>query len=139
MATFGPVTPVLRIFDEQKAREFYVGFLGGSVEFVHRFGENFPIYMGVWLSGCALHLTEHHSDACPGALVRIKTDDIAAFAAVLRAREYKFARPEAPERMPWGALELTLTDPFGNRLVFTQDVAADERPPAMPGVTFPSS
>ena len=26
--TLGPITPILRIFDEAKAREFYVGFLG---------------------------------------------------------------------------------------------------------------
>ena len=137
MANFGPVTPVLRIFDEKKAREFYVEFLGGTVEFEHRFGANFPLYMGVWLSGCALHLSEHHGDACPGAHVRIKTDEIVAFAAALKEKNFKFAKPGAPQRQPWGSLELTLTDPFGNQLTFTQDVSAGEHPPAMQGVTFP--
>lgn len=31
--------PILRIFDEAKAKEFYVAFLGFSVDWEHRFGE----------------------------------------------------------------------------------------------------
>jgi catechol 2,3-dioxygenase-like lactoylglutathione lyase family enzyme len=45
MPTLGTVTPILRIFDIDKAREFYVGFLGFEVQWEHRFGENFPLYM----------------------------------------------------------------------------------------------
>jgi hypothetical protein len=35
--TFDKAIPILRIFDETKAREFYLDFLGFSVEFEHRF------------------------------------------------------------------------------------------------------
>ena len=76
MIEFGAITPVLRIFDEAKAREFYVDFLGFSVGFEHRFSDNSPLYMGVIRAGCALHLSEHHGDACPGAQVRIKINDV---------------------------------------------------------------
>lgn len=119
-ATFGPVTPILRIFDEQKAREFYVGFLGFTVEFEHRFGESFPLYLGLSLSNCRLHLTEHHGDACPGASVRIETSDINAFADLLARQEYRYAKPGRPEQVPWGSRELSVMDPFGNRLTFFQ-------------------
>ena len=34
---FGKTTPILRIFDEAKAREFYVDFLGFKVDWEHRF------------------------------------------------------------------------------------------------------
>lgn len=44
--TFDKSTPVLRIFDETKARELYVDFLGFSVEFDHRFEANLPLYSG---------------------------------------------------------------------------------------------
>jgi len=37
--------PIFRIFDEEKARDFYLGFLGMTVDFEHRFEENTPIYM----------------------------------------------------------------------------------------------
>ena len=59
MAKLGSVTPILRIFDEQKAREFYIGFLGFMVDFEHRYEPGFPLYMGVSQSGCTLHLSEH--------------------------------------------------------------------------------
>ena len=34
---FDKAIPILRMFDETKAREFYLDFLGFSVEFEHRF------------------------------------------------------------------------------------------------------
>jgi catechol 2,3-dioxygenase-like lactoylglutathione lyase family enzyme len=41
----GKVTPILRIFDEAKALEFYVDFLGFKVDWQHRFEANFPLYL----------------------------------------------------------------------------------------------
>lgn len=111
--------PILRIFDEAKAREFYVDWLGFTVDWEHRFGDDFPLYMQVSHDGCVLHLSEHHGDATPGSHIRIESDDIDAFAADLKQRPYKFARPGAPEKMPWGTREITLADPFGNRLTFS--------------------
>ncbi len=118
MVSLGPATPILRIFDEAKAREFYLDFLGFSVSFEHRFDEGYPLYMGVTHSGCALHLSEHHGDACPGAQVRIGIDDVNAYCRSLADKQYKFARPGEGTRTPWGTVEATLTDPFGNRLTF---------------------
>lgn len=40
-------TPILRIFDIEKAREFYIGYLGFTVEREHRFDETSPLYMCV--------------------------------------------------------------------------------------------
>src|SRR5690349_4182951 len=58
--TFGKTTPILRSFDEAKAREFYVGFLGFKVDWEHRFEPDTPLYMQVSRDGCVLHLSEHH-------------------------------------------------------------------------------
>lgn len=42
------VIPILRIFDEAKAREFYIDWLGFSVDWEHRFNSNTPlIYAGI--------------------------------------------------------------------------------------------
>ncbi len=117
------VTPVLRMFDEAKAREFYVDFLGFEVVFEHRFGENFPLYLGIRRDDVVLHLSEHHGDCSPGAMVRIAVTDVKQLSAVLAAKSYRYAKPGEPQEMPWGSLELMLTDPFGNRLVFHQPQA----------------
>lgn len=114
---FGPVIPILRIFDEDKAREFYSGFLGFEFDWEHRFEPGLPLYAQVSLGACVLHLSGHHGDACPGAAVRIATDELDALHRRLSAAAYAHARPGI-EAMPWGTRELSVTDPFGNRLVF---------------------
>jgi uncharacterized glyoxalase superfamily protein PhnB len=120
--TLGKTTPLLRIFDEARAREFYLGFLGFSVVFEHRFEPGMPLYMGIVRDDCGLHLTEHHGDVCPGAGMRIAVSDIDALHAELSAKAYKHARPSINE-MPWGTRDMTLTDPFGNRLTFTTAIS----------------
>jgi catechol 2,3-dioxygenase-like lactoylglutathione lyase family enzyme len=108
--------PIVRIFDEAKAREFYVGFLGFSVDWEHRFAADAPLYMQVSRGDCVLHLSEHYGDASPGAGIRIDTTELDAFHAELTAKRYKYARPGINEQ-PWGR-EVAVKDPFGNRLIF---------------------
>lgn len=115
--SFYNTTPILRIFDEVKPREFYVSFLGFTVDWEHRFDSNFPLYLQVSKDSCILHLSEHHGDCCPGAAIRIQTDVLEDFHQQLLASDYTFAKPGI-ETTPWGTLEVTVKDPFGNRLVF---------------------
>jgi len=79
--------------------------------------------MQVSRDGCVLHLSEHYGDCCPGAAVRIETDGLDEFHAELTSKGYKFARPGINE-MPWGAREVSVKDPFGNRLTFSTPVSA---------------
>jgi catechol 2,3-dioxygenase-like lactoylglutathione lyase family enzyme len=116
--SFGATTPILRSFDEAKAREFYVGFLGFSVDWEHRFAPDLPLYMQVSRDGCVLHLSEHHGDCSPGAALRIATDDLDVFHAELTQKQYRYARPGI-EDTPWGSRDMSVRDPFGNRLTFT--------------------
>jgi hypothetical protein len=110
-------TPILRIFDETKAREFYLGFLGFAVDWEHRFGDDFPLYLQISRDRCVLHLSEHHGDATPGAAVRIETDDVERLCGDLNAKGYRYAKPGV-EATPWQTTEMRLTDPFCNRLSF---------------------
>ena len=119
--TFGKTTPILRIFDEAKAREFYVEFLGFKIDWEHRFEEGLPLYMQISKDACVLHLSEHHGDCCPGAAMRIETSELEAFQQALIAKQYKNARPEI-EQMPWGSQDMSIADPFGNRLTFTNAI-----------------
>jgi catechol 2,3-dioxygenase-like lactoylglutathione lyase family enzyme len=77
--TFGRTTPIVRIFDEDKARAFYVDFLGFKVDWEHRFEPGTPIYMQISKDDCVLHLSEHHGDSIPGAGMRIQTNELEEF------------------------------------------------------------
>ena len=114
-----PIT-LLRIFDEAKAREFYIDYLGFKVDWEHRFESGLPLYMQITSGGCVLHLTEHHGDCSPGTAIRIATSDLSALHQQLLDKQYGYARP-AIRDMPWGR-DMSIADPFGNRLTFT-DIA----------------
>lgn len=113
--------PILRIFSEEKAREFYIDFLGFKVEFEHRFGEGFPIYMGISRDGLMLHLSEHHGDASPGSTVFLKMQGIDEYCAQLNAKAYRYAKPDV-QSMDWGTKEMYVSDPFGNKIRFAEYV-----------------
>jgi uncharacterized glyoxalase superfamily protein PhnB len=115
--------PILRIFSVDKAKEFYLGFLGFTLDWQHRFGENFPLYAQVSRASVILHLSEHHGDACPGAAVLIHMRGIDDYHRELTARDYRYAKPGI-EDTPWNARVLRVTDPFGNKLTFNETNAS---------------
>ena len=121
--SFGRTTPILRIFDEAKAREFYVNFLGFKIDWEHRFEPGLPLYMQVSRDGCVLHLSEHYGDASPGAAMRIDSTELDRFHAELAAKHYRYARPGI-EQTPWGTKDMSVKDPFGNRLTFTSRISS---------------
>jgi uncharacterized glyoxalase superfamily protein PhnB len=115
--TLGPTTPILRIFDEAKALEFYVDYLGFMIDWRHRFAADFPLYMQASRGDCVLHLSEHHGDATPGSATRIRTGSVDALCTELANRSYRLAKPSV-ETAAWGERFFSLVDPFGNRLTF---------------------
>ena len=121
MPKLGTVTPILRMFDIAKAREFYLDFLGFEVRFEHRFDDNAPLYMGIARDGCELHLSEHHGDGSPGAHIRVEVADVAGLHRELMAKKYRYAGPGL-EETPWRTREVTVSDPFGNRLTFSENM-----------------
>ena len=124
-----PVIPVLRSFDQGKVEDFYVNFLGFAQDWSHQFEPGLPLYQQISLlnpapgldSRCVLHLSEHHGDGSPGANIRIAWPGLAQFHRGLLAKQYRHARPGL-EQTPWGMSELRLSDPFGNRLVFYEEL-----------------
>jgi len=109
--------PILRSFDETKAREFYVGFLEFQIDFEHRFEPGAPLFMQISRGACVINLSEHFGDACPGSTLRIRTD-VDALVARLSAKAYKYSRPGPPVLTSWGTKEETIRDPFANKLTF---------------------
>jgi catechol 2,3-dioxygenase-like lactoylglutathione lyase family enzyme len=113
-----PAIPIMRTFSEEKAREFYVGWLGFRVDWEHRFGEGMPLYMQISRSDALLHLSEHHGDATPGSTCFVRVAGIEEYHRELHAKKYANMRPGI-EKADWG-LEMTVIDPFGNRIRFCE-------------------
>ncbi|MBX2869112.1 MAG: VOC family protein [Acidiferrobacterales bacterium] len=120
--SFRKTTPILRIFNESKAKEFYLEFLGFKIDWKHRFGEGLPLYMQISKDDCVIHLSEHHGDCCPGASVRIETNELEKYQEDLSEKHYEYSRPGI-EEMPWGSKDMSISDPFGNKLTFTNAIS----------------
>jgi hypothetical protein len=110
--------PILRIFDIPKAHEFYLGFLGMTVDWEHRFAPHMPLYTQVSRGDLILHLSEHSGDASPGATSVVYIKNIVALHKELMGKNYRFNRPGL-EKADWGH-EVEVIDPFGNRLRFIE-------------------
>lgn len=109
--------PILRSFDETKAREFYLDFLGFAVDWEHRFKPDLPLYMQVSRNGLLLHLSEHHGDATPGAHVRVEVRGVRELHEELTTKRYRYNRPGL-DRRSWGGTEVSVHDPFRNVITF---------------------
>ena len=116
---FNNPIPILRSFDEAKAKEFYVGFLGFTVDWKHRFEDNTPLYMQLSKDNCVIHLSEHHGDSSPGASLRILITNLGKYQKELLEKQYKNARPGVQD-MPWGTHDMAISNPFGNMLIFNE-------------------
>ncbi len=113
--------PILRIFDVAKAREFYVDYLGMSVDWEHQFEGVSPVYMQVSRAGLTLHLSEHHGDCCPGSTVFVWMTGIEEFHQQLMTKNYGYLRPGL-ETTFYKAKCVEVTDPFGNRIRFNERI-----------------
>ena len=111
------IIPIFRIFDIEKALEFYVDFLGFQVDWQHQFEEDMPLYLQVSLNEAVIHLSEHHGDATPGSAIRIKMENLIEYHALLAEKNYRYARPGI-EDTAWGSQEVRVGDPFSNRITF---------------------
>ena len=118
---FERIAPIFRIFSLEKAREFYIGFLGCKVDWEHRFEPSAPVYMQVSRDELVLHLSEHHGDGTPGSVVYVYMTDIAALHRELNDKKYRHNRPGL-EQMEWRMMQMTVIDPFNNRICFGEPV-----------------
>jgi len=97
----GPAVPILRIFDRAKAMEFYVDYLGFTLDWEHGYDDHSPLYAQVHRGATVLHLSEHHGDASPGGAVLVPVSDARCLHAELHARPYDYARPGVADE-DWG-------------------------------------
>lgn len=113
--------PIIRIFDEAKAKEFYLEFLGMSLDWEHRFEPGFPIYMQVSKADLVFHLSEHSGDCTPGSKTFVNTDELQALHHEITSRGYRYSRSEITTA-PWGNRMFEVVDPFSNKILFNERV-----------------
>ena len=116
------ITPIFRIFDIEKAHSFYIKYLGFKLDWKHQYEENMPFYFQISLNEDVIHLSEHHGDSTPGSSIRIKIDEgLERYHLSLSEKGYLYSRP-AIEKTSWGTIEITVIDPFSNRIIFYEDI-----------------
>ena len=81
--------------------------MGFVREWEHRFEPGLPAFAGIARGELRLFLSEHAGDAQVPALVYLRIEDVEAVGEAYGA---------AVVAQPWGADELELEDPDGNRL-----------------------
>ena len=123
--TIHETIPIFRIFDVEKAKQFYCDYLGFTVDWEHRFDPDAPLYMQVSLGDLRLHLSEHHGDACPGATVFVRARGLADYHRELTGKGYRYLRPGLDDT-GHGSCGLEVIDPFGNRIRFDEVTPAPE-------------
>ena len=121
---FNQIIAILRIFDVEKAKDFYCGFLGFDVQWEHHFDDESPAYIEVSRNGMTLHLSEHHGDCTPGSTVFVWMTGIEEFYKEVTSKAYKYNRPDL-ETTFYNARCVEVTDPFGNRIRFNERIEAD--------------
>ena len=116
------VTPVFRIFDYSKAIGFDVGWLGFHLDWEDRPATG-PDYLQVSRGDVVLHLSGHPGDSPPGAKARAEIRGLPAYHRLLLGREHPHVKPALVAAV-WNerVLEMEVTDPFGNRLIFCEPV-----------------
>lgn len=116
---FGATIPIFRMFNVEKAKEFYLDYLGFQLDWEHKFPEVAPIYMQVSRAGLVLHLSEHYGDGTPGSVVYVQMEGVEEFHRELTAKDYGYLRPGL-NHTGHNTVELNVIDPFGNRIRFNE-------------------
>ncbi|NYI04660.1 glyoxalase superfamily protein [Allostreptomyces psammosilenae] len=100
------VIPILRVENAEASVSWYAR-LGFAQRWEHRFEPGLPAFVEIARGQSRLFLSEHEGDARPDTLVYLRLRDVDRVAAEFGVR---------PEEAPWGAREIELRDPDGNRL-----------------------
>lgn len=112
--------PTFGITDYKTAIDFYVSFLGFTIDWEHRFANTDPVYMQISKKGLTLHLSENKRFQ-KKAIVFVETKKLPEFHKGLQDRTPNHKLP-AIIQTDWQTLQLEITDPFGNVLRFNENI-----------------
>jgi uncharacterized glyoxalase superfamily protein PhnB len=113
--------PTLGIADYKTAIEFYVNFMGFTIDWEHRFSPSEPVYMQVSKCGLLLHFSENKRFQNPG-IVFVESNNLQAFHTELLKKTSPIKVQDIAETK-WGTWQFEIEDPFGNQLRFNENMA----------------
>ena len=116
MISFKQLIPLIRIIDMVKAREFYIEWLGFHIDWERKSGEKSLLQIS--RGDLVLRLSEHGVKT-PGAKVMVHMTGIELLHKELTDSKHNYDNPSL-ENAPKNGKTLSVTDPFGNRLVFNE-------------------
>ena len=111
--------PVLRMFDEAKAKAFYLDYLGFVVDWEGRFNPTAPLYMQIRLGDALLHLDGHAGEDAPISQAIIQVVGLQQYCDYLIAKKAEYPKPwPVDPRYQGRNTDMNIDDPFGNYLIF---------------------
>ena len=117
---FGRAVPILRITSAEDAFDYYIGVLGFTIDWEHRFEPGLPLYVQMSRSDAVLHLSEHAGDGTPGAAVWMAVDDVKGLRDEFLERLTDDGSIGEIDRDAPGGPTFEAVDPFDNVLRFAQ-------------------
>jgi catechol 2,3-dioxygenase-like lactoylglutathione lyase family enzyme len=111
------VFPQLRMTDWKRSRSFYEAGLGFTVDWTHQFQPDFPVFAQLTRDGMSIYLTEHSGDCKVGGAAYFVIENVDEYYTEISGRGITVAEP--PEDTEWNAREITVVDPDGNKLRFS--------------------
>ena len=114
--------PVLRMFDEAKAKAFYLDYLGFEVDWEGRFSPTAPLYMQIRLGDALIHLDGHAKEDAPVSQVIIQVRGLENYCEYLIAKGADYPKPcTVDPRYVGRNTDMNIDDPFGNYLIFCSE------------------
>jgi uncharacterized glyoxalase superfamily protein PhnB len=105
------------MIDAKRSLPFYVDGLGFSIDWEHQFEPGFPLFVQLTRNGQTIFLTEHTGDCQVGGAVYFVVPNVDACYQEFSERGVTVI--DSPKDLPWGAREMMVMDPDGNRLRFS--------------------
>lgn len=113
-----PPIPILRMYDVDATKRFYVDYLGFNLDWQDGEGDR-PVCLRVSRGPVTLELSSHAGDGTPGTAIVIQVDDVIALHRELRGKGYPFMNPGIDPRGV--GREVTVIDPASNQVRFFEE------------------
>ncbi len=112
------ISPVFRIYDYNNAIEFYINWLGFKIDFEDRPKPDIgPTSVQISMNGIIIKLTDRDDCVAEGEVEIYNFQEVRKYYEKLMAKNYKKA---IKEKVLQEDTFLYITDPFGNKLTFSE-------------------
>lgn len=90
------------------------------LHWIHQFEPDFPVFAQLTRDGMSIFLTEHSGDCKAGGAAYFVIENVDEYYKEITSRRIRVA--EVPADTEWNAREMSIVDPDGNKLRFSNPV-----------------